>query len=106
MDSGHAVGAVRANDRKIRHADFSLVALFNQAHALNAPFVTRESNTDIVEQPTVNLVDDLQLTGKKYLKPGHGPFLESLRQQRVICVGKGRLRQPPSLLPSQVRIIQ
>ena len=77
---------MRANDGKVGHPDFARAAFFHQAHALDAPLVAREANSNFIEQPTVNLVDELQVTRKQCLKPRHRPFLQSLRQQGVICV--------------------
>ena len=37
MDRGDAVRAMRADDREIRHADLSLGAFFDEAHAFERP---------------------------------------------------------------------
>ena len=42
VDRGHAVGAVRADDGQIGHADLPLGALFDQAHALRRGLRRRE----------------------------------------------------------------
>src|SRR6266849_465744 len=106
VDSGYSVRAVRSDNREVGHADLALFALLHEAHTLHPPLVAGEAKTNFVEEPPVDLVDDLEMPGKKYLKPRSGPFLESLRQQRVIGISKGLFRQIPGLVPSQVRIIQ
>ena len=68
MDRGHSIGAVRADNRQVRHSDLALITLFDQAHALNPPLVSREARANIVEQAPVNLVDNLQMTGQQYLE--------------------------------------
>ena len=39
VNGGHAVGAVRADDRQVGHADLALAALLDQAHARDAALV-------------------------------------------------------------------
>jgi len=43
MDRGHAIGAVRADDGEVRHADMLARAFLDQAHARHAPLVAREA---------------------------------------------------------------
>src|SRR5215831_10766072 len=106
MNPRHTVRAVRAYDGKVRHADLFLVTLFDQADTQDAFFVPREAAPDITEQTPVDLENDLQLTRKHDFKPPERPFLESLRQERVICVGQDLLREIPSLVPSKMRLIE
>ena len=43
VDCGHAVGAVRADDGQVGHADLALAALLDQAHARDAALVAGEA---------------------------------------------------------------
>ena len=45
MDRGDAVGAVRADDRQIGHADLPLAAFLDQAHPLDPALVVRETGS-------------------------------------------------------------
>lgn len=53
-------------------------------------------NTDI-QVGLVDLVDDLQVSGEEVLQELHGPALQSLGEDRVVCVGKGASGQVPRL---------
>jgi hypothetical protein len=75
MDSGYTVGTVGANDRQVRHANFALASLFDEAHTLNTPVVAREADANFIEESSVDLVDNLEMARQKYLKPLDRPFL-------------------------------
>ena len=90
VNGGHAVGAVRADDRQIGHADLPLGAFLDQADALDASLVAGEAAPDVIEQAPVDLVDDLQVARQHHLEPRQRPFLQRLGQQRVVGVGERR----------------
>ena len=90
VDGRHAVGAVRADDGQVGHADLALGALLDQAHARDAAVVAGEAGADVVEQAAVDLVDDLEVARQQHLEPGERPFLQRLGQQRVVGVGQRR----------------
>ena len=86
MNRGHAVGAVRADDGQVGHANVLGWAFLDQAHALHAALVARESGPNRIQQAAVDLVDDLQMTRQQHLEPRDRPFLQRFGQQRVIRV--------------------
>ena len=102
MDRGHAVGAVRADDGQVGHADLALGAFLDQAHALHAALVAGKAGAHVVQQPAVDLVDDLQVPRQQHLEPGDRPFLQRLGQQRVVRVGQGPLGDVPGLVPAEL----
>ncbi len=55
---------------------------------LHAALVRRIVVADGVEEPAIDLVNDLQVTRNAVLEPGHRPLLERLRQERVVGVGQ------------------
>src|SRR5215831_8731622 len=61
MNAGYSVRAVRADDRKVRHSNLPLGRLLDQADALHTPFVARKPASDRVEQPAVDLENDLEM---------------------------------------------
>ena len=69
MDRGDAVGAVRADDREIGHADLALGAFLDQAHARDAALIARKAAPHLVEKAAVDLVDDLQVARQQHLEP-------------------------------------
>ena len=99
VDRGHAVGAVRADDGQVGHADLPARAFLDQAHALRAALVSGKVGPDVVEQAAVDLVDDLQVPRQHHLKPRDRPFLQRFGQQRVVGVGQRSLRDVPGLVP-------
>ena len=68
VDAGDAVGAVRADDRQIGHADLVLRALLDQADARDAAVVAGKARAHVVEEAAVDLVDDLELSRQHLLE--------------------------------------
>ena len=83
---GDSVGAVRADDGQIGHANFPLRALLDEADALDATLVAEKPVPNRVEETPIDLQDNLQLTRQHDLKPCERPFFESFGQQGVIGV--------------------
>ena len=80
MNRRHTVGAMRADDRQIGHANLALGAFLDQAHALNASFIAGKARSNLIEQAAVDLVDDLQMTRQHHLEPFDRPLLQSFGQ--------------------------
>ena len=55
---------------------------------------------------SVNLVDDLQVSGQDVFQHGHGPPLQGFWEEGVVCVGEGLAADAPGLGPRQVLLIQ
>ena len=106
VKSGYTIGAVRADDCEIRHADVLAGAFFDHARACNPAFVTGESCSNAIEQAAVDLVNDFELTREHMFKPFHRPFLQCFGQQRVVRISEGPHCDIPRLVPSQVCFIQ
>ena len=106
VDRGHAVGAVRADDGQVGHADCLRRAFLDQADARDAALVAGEAVADRIEQAAVDLVDDLQVPRQQHLEPGDRPFLQGLGQQRVVGVGQRPLREVPGLVPAELRFVE
>ena len=106
MDRGHAIGAVRADDGQVGHANVLGRALLDQAHARDTALVTDEAGPNVVEQTAVDLEDDLQVARQHHFEPRQRPFLQGFGQQRVIRVRQRPLREAPGLIPSEMRVIQ
>src|SRR6516225_6439615 len=102
MHSGHTIRAVRADYRKISHADLARRRLFYQADAFDATIVARKLGPDLVEKPAINLVKDLQLPGQNGFKPRNRPLLERFRQKSVVGVGQVFSCKVPGLVPAEV----
>src|SRR5215469_1023534 len=105
MNSGHTVRAVRADYRKISHADFARRRLFYQADAFDATIVAWKLGPDLVDKPAINLVNDPQLPGKKGFKPRNRPLLERFRQKSVVGVGQRFSCKIPGLIPPEMRLV-
>ena len=57
----------------------------------------------LVEEPAVDLVDDLEMARQQRAEQRHRPFLERLGEQRVVRVAAGLLRDRPRPPPSPCR---
>ena len=106
MDGGHAVGAVRPDDREVGHADPAFRSLLDKAHPPDALRVPGEAGTNVIQEAPVDLEDDLRVTGQQYLEPRDRPLLESFRQKGVVRVCQGPLRDVPRLVPSEVSLVE
>ena len=74
VNRGHAVGAVRADDRQIGHANLLRGAFLDKAHALNASFIARKPAANIVQKAAIDFVDDLELPGQHVSNHASGHF--------------------------------
>ena len=50
MNCGDAIRTVRANNCQVRHADFALGALFDNAYASHATVIAGEAKSNLVEK--------------------------------------------------------
>ena len=106
MNRRHAVGAVRADDGQVRHADLSGRALLDEADARDAGVVAGKRGADVVEEAAVDFVDDFELPRQQRLEPRQRPFLQRFGQQRVVRVGERALREIPGLVPAELRVVE
>jgi hypothetical protein len=106
VDRGHSVGAVRSDDRHVRHADVVRVTLLNEAHARGASGIIRIPRANVVKQPAVDLEDDLELARNKEAHPVDRPTLKRLGKQGVIGVGERSARDIPRFVPTQMRFVE
>ena len=106
VDRGHAIGAVGADDGQIRHADVLGLAFLDQARARETPDVAWKAGANVLEQPAVDLVDDLEMARNEELHPLDRPALERLGQQRMVGVGERPARDVPRLVPVQMRLVE
>ncbi len=88
MNRRDAIGAVGADDGEVGHAYLLSRPFFNQAHADHEVVVSRMAGTDVIEEPAIDLVDNLELARKGGLKKFDGPAFEGLGKQGVIGVGE------------------
>ena len=63
VNGRHAIRAVRSNDGQIGHADPLYRALLDQTRARDASLVAREAAAHVIEQPAIDLEDDLAGAG-------------------------------------------
>ena len=102
----HAVGAVRADDGEVRHADLLRLALLDEAYARDPSVVAGETGANVVKEAAIDFVDDLELSRQHHLEPWQRPLLQRLGQQRVVRVGERALREIPGLVPSERRLVE
>src|SRR3954453_13930558 len=101
MDSCDTIRAVRTDDGQIGHPNFAPGVLVHQAHSLKAPVIARKTLANLMEQPPIYFIDNLEMPGKYNFEPREGPFFQCLGQQRVIRICKGIFGYRPSLVPSK-----
>ena len=106
MDRRHAVGAVRGDNGQIGHPDVLLLPLLDQADPGEAPLVAGKAGANVVHEPPVDLVDDLEMTRNEELHPFDRPALERLGQQSMIGVGERALGEVESLIPPEMRVVE
>ena len=73
----------------------------DKAHALRPRFVPWIAASDIVEEATIYLVNNLQMARDECLEKLDRPFFESLGKQGVIGVSQSADGDVPGLIPSE-----
>ena len=86
MQPGHAVDAVRADDRQRRHLHAPLAQFLDERDASHQLFFARKMRAHVLQEARIDLVDDLQMTRQPVLEHAHRPGFECLGQQRVVGV--------------------
>ena len=70
MNRGDTVGAMRADDSQVGHANCLRSAPSSiEAHALNPSLVAGKTGSDLIKQAAIDLEDDLQMTRQHHLEP-------------------------------------
>ena len=87
VDRSHAVGAMAADDGEVGHAHLLDRRFLDHAHAHHALVIPREAHPRFIQEATVDLIDDRQVSGQKHFKESHRPLFQRFRQERVIGVG-------------------
>src|SRR4051812_35972826 len=106
MDGCDTIRAVRTDNRQIGHSNLAPGVLLHQAHSLNAPVISRKTVADLMEQPAIYFVDDLQMPGKYNFEPRERPLFQCLGQQCMIRVRKGVFGNRPSLVPTKTCLVE
>src|SRR6266404_3540101 len=106
MNLGYAIGAVRSDNRQVRHSDEPGRDLLDEADAGDSLFFVRKADTNGVEQAAVDFENDFQMSRQQHLEPFDWPFLQGFGQKRVVRVGKGPTRYVPRLIPAQARFVE
>src|SRR6266478_3403702 len=106
MNRCDSIRAVRTDNCKMRHSNFLWRALFNEADARDASFISRVPGPDDIKEAPVNLVNNLKLAWQQYFEPWQRPFFQRLGQQCMIGVSQRVLGQIPGFIPSQLRVIE
>jgi hypothetical protein len=79
MQFGDAVDVLAANGRQVRHTDELVSGLIDDRHARDFPVVSRECIAYCFQEAAVDLVDDLDVTGKQPGKQRQRPALKRFR---------------------------
>ena len=102
MNLRHAVDVMAADDRQVRHPDPPPAAFVHDRHPLHAFDVARIEVAHLLEEPVVDLVDDLQVAREDPLEEAHRPGLQRLRHQGVVRVCEGPPGDVPRPVPLEV----
>ncbi len=105
MQSGNAVDMMAADGREICHAHEALAIFIDKRHARDTCVIAGIPGADLVQETAVDFKNDFQMARQKLSEERHGPFLQRLRQQRVIGVGEGVLRDVPGGVPVELVFI-
>src|SRR5215472_6551328 len=99
MHPGDTVDAMAAYGREVGHAHETLTGFIDDRHSCKPGVIVRERSPNFIEKASVDLVDDLQVTGKELTDQVDWPFLEGLRKERVVGVSKGVAGDVPRRIP-------
>src|SRR5215469_15194019 len=99
MHAGDTVDAMAAYRREVGHAHETLTRFIDERHSSKPGAVIRERSPNFIEKASVDLVDDLEVTGKELADQVDWPFLEGLRKECVVGVSKGVAGDVPRRIP-------
>ncbi len=105
MQCGDTVDSVAADRGEIRHAHALAALLADQGHASHPRLVAREARMHFIQEPAIDLVDDLEVTRQKLAEHRQGPGLQSLRQQGVVGVAQRRHGDCPRVIPLELPLV-
>ena len=106
MDGRDSVRAMRTRDGEIGHPHLPFRAFLDETHTLYPSFIAGKSRSHVIEQPAIDLVDDLEMTRQQDLEPFDRPFLQSFGQQRVIGVRQCFNCNGPSVVPTEMDLVE
>ena len=96
-----AVHRRRADETEVRHADVAVAGLVDEGHPPQPVDIARELRAHLLQEPPVDLVDDLEMARQQALHHRHWPLLQRLLQDRVVRVARRPARQVPRRVPVQ-----
>ena len=99
MEGGDAVDRMAAHAREMRHTDVLVPCFVDQREPPEQLIVAGIPLTHVVQETTIDLVDDFQVPRQRFAEERHGPLLEGLRQKRVVRVAAGLPGNRPGLIP-------
>mmetsp|Transcript_40127 Transcript_40127/g.103876 ORF Transcript_40127/g.103876 Transcript_40127/m.103876 type:complete len:708 (-) Transcript_40127:720-2843(-) len=107
VNGGDAVDGVRRHERQEGHADKLLAVrlLLDDRHLANGLVVVPVLGAQHLDEPPVDVVDDLHVARQDLLHQGDRPLLQSLRQDGVVGEGEHLGGQLPGLGPPQAVLI-
>ncbi len=105
VQRGDTVDGVAADRGQVRHPNVLAAVLADQRHPADALLVAGEPGAHLVEEPPVDLVDDLEVAGQRLGEHLQRPLLQRLGQQGVVGVAERRHGDVPGLVPAQVPLV-
>ena len=103
---GDAVDGMASDAGEIGHSHVAAAVLVDQGHARDTPGVLGVALAHIIEQPAIDLENDLQMARQQRSEQFDRPGFQSLRQQRVVGVRHRLLRHVPCGFPLEAVIIE
>ena len=103
MNLGHAVDAVAADHRQMGHMD---KAIGDDRHLADLVPFAGVTVPQVGAPALVDLVDDHEQTRHQVAENFHRPLLERFRHHRMVGVGDGVQRDPPSVFPAEALFVQ
>ncbi len=94
-----AVDRMAADDGQVAHADLAAGFLVNDRNAPQSLDIARPAVADLLQEAMIDFEDDLQVPRQNAFEQRDRPALQGFRQQCVVCVRAGLLRDFPGLIP-------
>ena len=105
MKRGNAVHSAAGNNAHIRHSCHLHRRFFDQGHAGKPVSIPDILGRNFPEETEIDLVNDFQMTRKKFFQNIHGPFLKRFAHERMIRVVEGLRADIPRFIPEEVLLI-
>ena len=105
MELSDAVNPITADSSEVSHPHRAGTTLIDKRQPREPLVIAGELRSCFVQEPAIDLVNDLQMAGQQATKNFDWPFLQGFGQQGMISIGNCLARYLPRGVPAKLVFI-